>query len=120
MKIAFQIFTVLIFLCIITVWLGGLRLVVVPPASILMHAATTVVADSHTYRMIDSPQAMCGRTYRPAVDCEQVAIRKLSREVLVHLPFSQWLYEFTEPERRMNNALIGEATLRDSIQEQFQ
>jgi hypothetical protein len=115
MKIAFQAVTGLLFLCIVTVWVAGLRLVVVPPASLLMHPATTVVADGHTYRILDSPQAMCSRLNKPAVDCEQVAIRRLSKTVIVHLPFSQWLYEFTDPERPVRGNLFGEATLRNSI-----
>ncbi|MEK1929176.1 MAG: hypothetical protein AAAC47_05210 [Pararhizobium sp.] len=115
MKIAFQAFTAILFLFIVTVWFAGLRLVVVPPASLSMHPATAVVADGHTYRMIDSPQAMCGRLTYPATDCEQVAIRKLSQQVLVHLPFNQWLYEFTDPERPVRGNLFGEARLRNSI-----
>ncbi|MBP1857781.1 hypothetical protein [Rhizobium herbae] len=115
MKILLQAVTGFLLLFIITVWLGGLRLVVVPPASLLMHPTTALVADGHTYRMIDSPQAMCGRLANPATDCEQVAIRKLSKDALVKLPFNRWLYEFTDPERPVRDFLFGEATLRSSI-----
>ncbi len=115
MKIAFQVVTGVLFLFVVSVWLGGVRLVVVPASSLLMYPATAVVTDGHAYRMIDSPQAMCGRQTYPATDCEQVAIRKLSRDALVKLPFNRWLYEFTDPERPARGNLFGEATLRKSI-----
>lgn len=115
MKIALQAVIGVLFLLVITVWLGGLRLVVVPPASMMMHPTSAVVADGHTYRLVDSPQAMCGRLFDPAADCEQVAIRKLSRDAIVKLPFNRWLYEFTEPTRPVRGSLFGEARLRTSI-----
>ncbi|WP_128090451.1 hypothetical protein [Ensifer sp. 1H6] len=115
MKLLLQVPTAIIVLLILTTWLASLRLVVVPPGSYRLTAMTTLVFQGHGYRLVDSPQAMCTRQAYPARDCDAMATNKLAKTVLLRLPFSQWLYEYTEPDRSKQAKLVGETPLRSSI-----
>ncbi|WP_139353823.1 hypothetical protein [Sinorhizobium sp. A49] len=116
MKLLLQIPTVIVVLLILTIWLAGLRLVVVPPGSYRLTATTALVFQGHGYRLLDSPQAMCNRPAHPTRDCDAIATNKLAKTALLRLPYSQWLYEYTEPDRSKQAKLIGETPLRSSIE----
>lgn len=116
MKLLLQIPTALIVLVILTTWLAGLRLVVVPPGSHKLTATTTLVFKGHGYRLLDSPQAMCTRQAHPARDCDAIATDKLAKTVLLRLPYSPFLYEYTAPDRSKQARLIGETPLRTFVE----
>ncbi|WP_457581870.1 hypothetical protein [Ensifer canadensis] len=116
MKLLLQIPTVIIVLLILATWLASLRLIVVPPGSYRLTAMTTLVFQGHGYRLVDSPQAMCTRQAHPARDCDATETNKLTKTVLLRLPYSPWLYEYTEPDRSKQAKLVGEAPLWSSIE----
>lgn len=115
MKLLLQIPTAIIVVLILATWLAGLRLLVLPPGSYKLRAMTAIVFQGSGYRLIDSPRALCGRQAYPAADCEEVAMHHLAKKVLVQLPYSQWLYDFTAPAAGSSVA-IGDTPLRTSIQ----
>ncbi|WP_141690294.1 MULTISPECIES: hypothetical protein [unclassified Ensifer] len=116
MKLLLQIPTAVIVLLILTTWLASLRLVVLPPGSYKLTAMTALVFQGHGYRLVDSPQAMCTRQAHPARDCDATATNKLAKTVLLQLPYSQWLYEYTDPDLSKQAKLVGETPLRSSIE----
>ncbi|OCO98759.1 MULTISPECIES: hypothetical protein [unclassified Ensifer] len=116
MKLLLQISTAIIVVLIFAVWLASLRLVVLPPGSFKLRAMTALVYQGHGYRLIDSPLAMCGRQVYPTDDCEQVAMNHLANRVLLRLPYSQWLYDFTEPSALRPTASVEDTPLRNSVQ----
>lgn len=116
MKLLLQIPTAIIVVLILAIWLASLRLVVLPPGSYKLRSMTALVYQGHGYRLVDSPLAICGRQAYPAVDCEEVAINHLAKRVLVRLPYSQWLYDFTEPYAPIPTAVVKDTPLRTSIQ----
>ncbi|MGO4619452.1 hypothetical protein AB4Z34_18010 [Ensifer sp. 2YAB10] len=104
----------MIVVLILATWLASLRLVVIPPASFKLKAITALVYHGNDYRLLDSPLAMCGRQNRPADDCEDVAMNHLAKTVLVRLPYSQWLHDFTAPYAPIE--LVKETPLRTAIE----
>ena len=77
---------------------------------------TALVYQGHGYRLVDSPRAMCGRQAYPAKDCEEVATNHLGKRVLLQLPYSQWLYDFTAPDAAGPSVAVEDTPLRTSIQ----
>ncbi|HEV7323114.1 MAG TPA: hypothetical protein VGO04_31300 [Ensifer sp.] len=116
MKLLLQIPTAIIVVLILATWLASLRLVVLPPGSFKLKAMTAFVYQGHGYRLVDSPLAMCGRQTYPADDCVEVAVNQLGNRVLLRLPYSQWLYDVTEPEAARPTASVEDTPLRTSIQ----
>ncbi|MGT2441505.1 hypothetical protein ACU4I5_01770 [Ensifer adhaerens] len=116
MKLLLQIPTALIVVLILATWLASLRLVVLPPGSLKLKAMTALVYQGHGFRLIDSPLGMCGRRAHPAADCEEVAMNHLGKRVLLRMPFSQWLYDFTDPYPVSPTASVEETPLRNAIQ----
>lgn len=116
MKLLLQIPTALIVVLILATWLASLRLVVLPPGSLKLRSMTALVYQGHGFRLVDSPLAMCGRQAYPAADCEEVAVNHLGKRVLLRLPFSQWLYDFTDPYPVSPTASVEATPLRTSIQ----
>ena len=115
MKLLLQIPTVLIGVLILATWLASLRLVALPPGSFKLRAMTALVYQGHGYRLVDSPRAMCGRQAYPAADCAEMAVNHLGKRVLLRLPFSQWLYDFTDPYPVSPTASVEDTPLRTSI-----
>ncbi|WP_439624133.1 hypothetical protein [Shinella sp.] len=95
MKIAVQVFFVIVSVIALTAVIGGLRIVVVPSTSLAMAPGTVVVFEAPKFRYIDSPYAMCRREAASSKDCEEIAIRDLAKNVILRFPFSSALYEFT-------------------------
>ncbi|MEI3854286.1 MULTISPECIES: hypothetical protein [Ensifer] len=116
MKLLLQVPTAIIVVLILATWIASLRLVVLPPGSFKLRAMTALVYQGHGYRLVDSPRAMCGRQAYPAKDCEDVAMNHLGKRVLFRLPYSQWLYDFTEPGAAASNVAVEDTPLRSSIQ----
>ncbi|WVT73299.1 hypothetical protein QM996_17750 [Sinorhizobium chiapasense] len=116
MKLLLQIPTAIIVVLILATWVASLRLVVLPPGSLKLRAMTALVYQGHGYRLVDSPRAMCGRQAYPAKDCEEVATNHLGKRVLLQLPYSQWLYDFTAPDAAGPSVAVEDTPLRTSIQ----
>lgn len=116
MKLLLQVPTAIIVVLILATWIASLRLVVLPPGSFKFRAMTALVYQGHDYRLVDSPRAMCNRQAYQAKDCEEVAINQLGKRVLFRLPYSQWLYDFTEPGAAASNVAVEDTPLRSSIQ----
>ncbi len=96
MKIAVQVFFVIVTVVALTAVIGGLRIVVVPSTSLAMAPGTVVVFDAPKFKYLDSPYAMCRReAASSAEDCQEAAITHLAKNVLLRLPFSSVLHEFT-------------------------
>ncbi len=116
MKLLLQIPTAMIVLVILATWLASLRVVVLPPGPNKLAAMTALVFQGHGYRLVDSPQALCTRQAHPARDCDAVATNRLVNSVLLRMPYSQWLYDYTNPDPGKQARLVGETPLRTSIE----
>ena len=115
MKLLLQIPTAVIVVLILATWLASLRLVVLPPGPFKLRAMTALVYQGHGYRLVDSPRAMCSRQAYPAKGCEEMATNHLGKRILLQLPYSPWLYDFTEPAAAKPSVAIEDTPLRTSI-----
>ncbi|HEV7305068.1 hypothetical protein [Ensifer sp.] len=115
MKLLLQIPTAIIVVLILTTWFASLRLIVLPPGSYKLRAMTVFIYQGHDYRLVDSPFAMCGRQTYPAEDCVDIAMNQMGKKILLRFPYSQWLYDYTEPDAARPTASIEDTPLRTSV-----
>lgn len=95
MRIILQIFTATVFLAIMAIWLGSLRIVVVPAVSFAMNEGVALVYSGHDYRLLDSTTALCQRSRITDKECERTAALELASKVILKFPFSRSLHHFT-------------------------
>ncbi|MDQ0319019.1 hypothetical protein QO002_001157 [Pararhizobium capsulatum DSM 1112] len=95
MRLLLQTLTAILFLAIMGIWLGGLRVVVVPSVSFAMSEGVALIGGGHGYRLVDSTTAMCLRTRTTDPECERAAIIEIAPQVLLALPYSRFLHDLT-------------------------
>jgi len=81
-----------------TIWLSGIRIIVIQPIGSLPNGVTAIVADLRNVNLLDSQDAICNRHEGGvSVPCrwrEAAAIAEKGK-MLIRLPYSEWLYRFT-------------------------
>ena len=112
MRLLLQTVTAVLFLAILGIWLGSLRVVVVPAVSFAMNEGVALVSGGHDYRLLDSTTAMCMRLQTTDPDCERAAVIELAPKVLLSLPFSPVLFEFTLPDAQSSASAFDRFALR--------
>jgi hypothetical protein len=86
-----------VFLMVIGVWLGGLRIFVIQPIGAIPNGVTAVVVGVRGVNFVDSPDAVCARLGQPNLLCRGAAAARVADQgkVLLRLPFSETLYGLT-------------------------
>lgn len=81
-----------------TVWIAGVRVIVIQPIGALPEGVTAVVAGIRGPNLIDSPDAICNRTMGGvSLMCRGMAAARISQEgvILLRLPYSETLFRMT-------------------------
>ena len=88
----------------LTVWVGGVRVIVVQPIGALPEGVTAIVAGLHHARLIDSPDAICNRNEGGvSLLCrvrEAAGVAKYGT-ILLRLPYSETLFRMTGMKTRL-------------------
>lgn len=85
-------------LSVASIWLGGVRIIVIQPNGALPDGFTAIVAGVENVNLVDSPEAICARSEGEASllcpGSEASAIAEKGT-ILLRLPYSETLYRMT-------------------------
>jgi hypothetical protein len=86
-------------LLILGIWIGGVRILVIPPVKGLPEGQTMILANVRGLNFVDSPEAFCIRKDQPQYLCEGVMTVRLYKvsNVVARLPYNSLLHRIAGP-----------------------